>query len=74
MPAKQHGGNNLETQSRVELLEAWLALTIGYGGIKTYRLSWYLTRVSANHASSNWAQMIKILSKTRANKDNGVIS
>ena len=26
------------------------------GGIKTYRLSWYLTRVSysANHASSNW--------------------
>ena len=24
-------------------------------GIKTYRLSWYLTRVSANHASSNWA-------------------
>ena len=26
------------------------------GGIKTYRLSWYLTRVSANHASSNWAQ------------------
>ena len=26
-------------------------------GIKTYRLSWYLTRVSANHASSNWAQV-----------------
>ena len=25
-------------------------------GIKTYRLSWYLTWVSANHASSNWAQ------------------
>ena len=25
-------------------------------GIKTYRLSWYLTRVSANHALSNWAQ------------------
>ena len=25
-------------------------------GIKTYRLSWYLTRISANHASSNWAQ------------------
>ena len=24
-------------------------------GIKTYRLLWYLTRVSANHASSNWA-------------------
>ena len=24
-------------------------------GIKTYRLSWHLTRVSANHASSNWA-------------------
>ena len=24
-------------------------------GIKTYRLSWYLTRVIANHASSNWA-------------------
>ena len=24
-------------------------------GIKTYRLSWYLTRVSANHASSDWA-------------------
>ena len=23
--------------------------------IKTYRLSWHLTRVSANHASSNWA-------------------
>ena len=27
-----------------------------FRGIKTYRLSWYLTRVSANHASSNWAQ------------------
>ena len=28
-------------------------------GIKTYsyRLLWYLTRVSANHASSNWAQI-----------------
>ena len=25
-------------------------------GIKTYRLSWFLTLVSANHASSNWAQ------------------
>ena len=24
-------------------------------GIKTYRLSWYLIRFSANHASSNWA-------------------
>ena len=24
-------------------------------GIKTYRLSWHLTRVSANQASSNWA-------------------
>ena len=34
-------------------------------GIKTYRLSWYLTQVSAwlaltraNHASSNWAQVV----------------
>ena len=27
-------------------------------GIKTYRWSWYLTRVSANHASSNWAQAV----------------
>ena len=26
-------------------------------GIETYRLSWYLTRISANHASSNWAQL-----------------
>ena len=26
------------------------------GCIKTYRLSWYLTAVSANHASSNSAQ------------------
>ena len=25
-------------------------------GIKTNRLSWHLTRVSANHASSNWVQ------------------
>ena len=25
-------------------------------GIKNYRLSWHLTRVSPNHASSNWAQ------------------
>ena len=24
-------------------------------GIKTYRLLWYLTRVSANHALNNWA-------------------
>ena len=30
-------------------------------GIKTYRLSWYLTRVSANHASSNWAQTVKFI-------------
>ena len=28
-------------------------------GIKTYGLSWHLTRVSANHASSNWAQTDK---------------
>ena len=28
-------------------------------GIKTYRLLWFLTRVSANHASSNWALVDK---------------
>ena len=44
---------NLNTWA--ELLEAWLALTDWLRGIKTYRLLWYLTRVSANHASSNWA-------------------
>ena len=29
-------------------------------GIKTYRLLWYLTRVSANHASSNWALVVTL--------------
>ena len=29
-------------------------------GIKTYWLSWYLSRASANHASSNWAQVSKM--------------
>ena len=30
-------------------------------GIKTYRLLWFLTRVSANHASSNWAHVAKFM-------------
>ena len=38
------------------------------GYIKTYRLSWYLTAVSANHASSNSAQTGFI--KTRGISDN----
>ena len=29
-------------------------------GIKTYRLLWYLTRVSANYASSNWARLLNL--------------
>ena len=32
-------------------------------GIKTYRLSWYLTRVSVNHTSSNWAQQYRKIPK-----------
>ena len=38
-------------------------------GIKTYRLLWYLTRISANHALSNWAPYDRITFTVNGNND-----
>ena len=42
-------------------------------GVKTYRISWYLTLVSANHASSNPGLFIKDLSWECSNDNNHFI-
>ena len=44
------------------MLLGWVARSMvsAYHWLRTYRLPWHLTRVSANHASSNWAQTCSI--------------